>query len=295
VVEVSAMAAINGNSPPAQDGDFRINDACFIESLDLLKKLRSFLIHHGVSVVPEKGPSYLSFGELNDLQYDREGRAPTEKEWEDVEAYTQQLYPRLTEKLGRLFNLENIPGWVSILPVPLALIALLSLILALALPQNFTLEMTCYLFWLISLGAIGSVAFIGMNALSVQQDITFDVSNRKLMTLRISLGALFGMVLTLPFGFIGFDTFIHNPGHPLVVSDPKISLLLLLPFVLGFSTSVVIVFLNRLVDSVQAFFGRLTAPAGSDSASPASPSAKNGSGGLLHPLAVASKIRHGNR
>jgi hypothetical protein len=261
--------------PREQHDNFLINDACFIENLELVRKLRSFLIRHAVSVVPD-GSNYLSFGMLNELQYGPNGRAPTEKEWEDVEWYTQQLYARLTEKLGRLFNLENIPGWVSILPVPLALIAFLSLVLALAYPANFVLTIVCYLFWLMSLGAIGSVAFIGMNALSVQQDITFDVSNRKLMTLRITLGALFGMVLTLPFGFAGFNTFIHNAGHPLELSDPKISLLLLFPFVLGFSTSLVIVVLNRLIDSVQAFFGRAAAPGLDDSSSlsPTSSSAK---------------------
>jgi hypothetical protein len=55
------------------------------------------------------------------------------------------------------------------------------------------------------MGAIGSVAFIGMNALSVQQDVTFDLNNDRLMVLRIVLGALFGIVLTLPFGFTQFS------------------------------------------------------------------------------------------
>jgi hypothetical protein len=104
-----------------------------------------------------------------------------------------------------------------------------------------------------------------MNALSVQQDVTFDLSTRRLMLLRIALGALFGLVLTLPFGFEGFMEFIAgitSGSHPVSAEQPQqsktfgVTLLLLLPFILGFSTSLVIMILNRLVDAVQAFFGK---------------------------------------
>jgi hypothetical protein len=119
-----------------------------------------------------------------------------------------------------------------------------------------------------SLGAIGSVAFIGMNALSVQEDATFDLTNSRLMALRISLGALFGLVLTLPTdGFNSFVTFcsqILHPGETPASSSSSAgqlglsisALLLLLPFILGFSTSLVILVLNQLLEGVQSFFGR---------------------------------------
>jgi hypothetical protein len=123
--------------------------------------------------------------------------------------------------------------------------------------------------WLASLGAIGSISFVGMNALSVQDDATFDISNTKLLVLRISLGALFGVVLTLPFGFNSFTTFIdlllqggsQTPeGSQPLKEVPLQSLLLLLPFVLGFSTSLVIMILNQFVDAIQSFFGKKSAP-----------------------------------
>jgi hypothetical protein len=43
-----------------------------------------------------------------------------------------------------------------------------------------------YLLWLMSLGATGAVAFIGTNVLSVQEDATFDLTNTRLMALRIT-------------------------------------------------------------------------------------------------------------
>lgn len=248
-----------------------INDDQFIGDLKRLKELRSFLIQEAVGLSTDDSTS-LSFGHLNLLKYGFNGRTPTEAEYYQVERLTQTLFSSLTEPLRRRFIMSEIPGWVSGLSISLAFVALASLVLAiitqdvalLRLPSSGANTLPFYLVWLMSLGAIGSVAFIGMNALSVQQDITFDLSNRRLMKLRIVLGALFALVLTLPFGFEGFIQFIGVISRRQIegdVAQPKIggptqAMLLLLPFVLGFSTSLVIMVLNRLVDGVQSFFGR---------------------------------------
>lgn len=117
-----------------------------------------------------------------------------------------------------------------------------------------------FLLWIIALGAIGAAASIGMNALSVQDDATFDVSSGKFIWLRLVLGALFGTVLTLPLGFDTFDTFLKGFGQAPASKDTadaaKQAGLLLLPFILGFSTSLVILVLNRLIESAQTFFGK---------------------------------------
>jgi len=211
------------------------------------------------------------------------GRAPTEEEWNEVERHTQILFGLLTPSLRRRFVLGAVPSILAWLPVAFALVALASLILAIRNYNIATISggpfvgnisvgagvLPCYLVWLMSLGAIGSVAFIGMNALSVQEDITFDLTNRRLILMRIALGALFGLVLSLPFGFDGFLDFckVIVLGRPAATSTPGTSdlapptvtiqaMILVLPFILGFSTSLVILILNRLVDAVQAFFGR---------------------------------------
>lgn len=102
-----------------------------------------------------------------------------------------------------------------------------------------------------------------MNALSVQEDATFDLSNGRLITLRIALGALFGMVLSVAFGFQPFLDFMWGLVNPAgtdknrdIATLSQQALMLLLPFVLGFSTSLVIMVLNRCVESVQTFFGK---------------------------------------
>jgi hypothetical protein len=130
-----------------------------------------------------------------------------------------------------------------------------------------------YLIWLATLGAVGALAFIGMNALSIQDDITFDLTNTRLMLLRVTLGALFAVVLTLPFGYAEFVTFcarVAQPFQQLLVKPDSVSteasvltkqaIFLLLPFVLGFSTSLVILILNQIIEAAQTFFGRRSNP-----------------------------------
>ena len=242
----------------------KINDMQFTSNLQRLKNLRTFFLKEAIQTGPEDS-TCLSLGSLNTLQYGDTGREPTADEWESMESHTQTLFRLLNEPLRKRFILSDIPAWVSLLPIVLALVALASLIVCVHSPRPLVI-LASYLVWLLSLGAIGSVAFVGMNALSVQQDATFDLSNLKLMVLRITLGALFGLVLTLPFGFEGFVKFIFDlqngrTGSGLNSQEVmRQAMLLLLPFVLGFSTSVVIVILNRLVDSVQAFFGRAESP-----------------------------------
>lgn len=74
-----------------------------------------------------------------------------------------------------------VPKILAWLPAMLALVALASLILAVgdyAEANSGRVVLPFYLIWLMSLGAIGPVAFIGMNALSVQEDITFDLKKQ---------------------------------------------------------------------------------------------------------------------
>jgi hypothetical protein len=271
--------------------DFCICDQKFIDDLARLKRLRDFLMQEAVVIPPEES-CFMSFGELNLLKIGSDGRAPTEKEWTELEDRTQMLFGKLTEPLRRRFLLGEIPSWVTMLSIYMALFALVALLGAILIFWSHNLNMDSmsarvlalpfYLLWLMALGAIGSIAFIGMNALSVQQDVTFDLSNHRLMILRISLGALFGLVLALPFGFNQFIQFLSGiivSSKPLDPRDSQTlslqAMMLLLPFVLGFSTPLVIMILNRFVDAIQAFFGQGGTNTSAPPTAPPSPVASN--------------------
>jgi hypothetical protein len=85
-----------------------------------------------------------------------------------------------------------------------------------------------FLGWLLAIGALGAIAFILVNALGIQADPTVDVTNRDATWFRVLLGALFSVILTLPFGYPSFTQVLRI--------DAKHAVLLLMPFLFGFST-----------------------------------------------------------
>jgi hypothetical protein len=268
VAEVGAgfQNRLNRIAYGAPDPQVDINDEFFVRDLDRLKVLRSFLIQQAVGTDVQK-PASLAFGALNRLKFHPAGRMPTEAEWSQIEELTQKLFGMLTPPLRHKFLMGAIPWWLTSLPVVFGATAVISLILAVIASrtaQNPGPILPYYILWLGALGATGSIAFIGMNALSIQDDATFDLTNGRLMVLRIAIGALFGSVLSLPLGYIEFFQFTQMMAG---VKDPVANgvvqiTMLLLPFVLGFSTSLVIMILNQLVGAVQSFFGKKGSPAG---------------------------------
>jgi hypothetical protein len=250
-----------GTQPPVRD--YAIDDLTFCSYVKRLKDLHNFLYQEAVPVNPSDTKS-LEMGNLSALYYQVGGRAPSIDEWNQVERQTQTIFILLSPALRRKFIMAGTPWIVAWMPVYLLGIAAISLTVAVAaitfiLPIFWMLVV--YLIWLATLGAVGALAFIGMNALSVQDDITFDLTNKRLTMLRVALGALFAVVLTLPFGYQDFISFCSGIAKPFNENPDsgtltKQAVLLLMPFVLGFSTTLVILVLNQLVDAVQALFGQ---------------------------------------
>jgi hypothetical protein len=269
VIELPAADIPDADTPPQSapvkvndKNAFLINDRQFMDDLEQLKTLRSFLIQQAVPL--KQGETSISFGKLNRLRraWGDGGRSPTLEEWDELERNTQELYSHLNESLRRRFLYGQIPAWVTQTAAGLGVLSLMAMFGAFRLMPDISLVLPCYMLWLAALGAVGSIAFIGMNALAVQDDATFDLTNHRLIVLRIALGALFGVVLTLPFGFKDFLEFVvglRTGGAGISSGVATQSVLLLLPFILGFSTPLVIMILNQFVEAVQSFFGKKTA------------------------------------
>jgi hypothetical protein len=171
----------------------------------------------------------------------------------------------------------QLPRVVAWLPLLLLFLSFCSLIFAIITVEDRFKIFIFYLFWLLGLGAVGAIAFVGVNAISIQSDVTFDITNRRLLAMRIVLGALFGAMLTLPWGFDSFILFCKSIAKAtdesnnaraattsITTEESKAltfgAVMLLLPFILGFSTSLVILILNRLVEGVGIFFGERRRP-----------------------------------
>jgi len=252
-----------------------INDQEFCRNVRRLTKLKFFLLQEGTTI---NTVSSSTSSHIHRLRYQKkDSRDPTPDEWAQLDSRTEELFNALTPALRRKFMLGEIPAWVSWGPLILVLLAVGSLGLAAyffgssSATHRAETIFVFYMTWLVSLGAIGSIAFLGMNALLIQSDATFDLTNRRLMIQRIVLGALFGLVFTLPLGVDGFTIFLAQIKNIAVYPKPEdapqidgqVIALLIAPFVLGFSTSLVITIMNRMVDAVQAFFGR-TSPVTSE-------------------------------
>ena len=247
--------------PPPENDPNAIQDSQFINQFATVKSLKALLLTRGVDIRDEDVP-LLSFGALNYLRYSEKGRLPTIEEWEQLDARSRKLFSYLDDGLRRRFELSQTANLIAQLPALLILgavpfVVLISLIAAtVEVDRNLPL-LVCYFLWAVLLGAFGAIAFLSMNTLSIQKDITFDLTNKSLLAVRIVLGSLFGFLLSMPFGFYSFVAFCKSITRP-AAGDAKITLeaaLLLLPFVLGFSTSLVILLLKRFVESITVFFG----------------------------------------
>ncbi|MBH5392088.1 hypothetical protein [Bradyrhizobium diversitatis] len=256
--------------PPPADTS-AVVDAQFHAQVGRLKSLADFLSQEGLGLLVSDDEN-AKLAKLFALSFGEGGRAPTADEWADLIRFNQVLFQALTDDQRKRFLLGNIPSRLANLPLVFALLSFGSLLgCVLILPfvysgiSSDSLDMTTYkvaampfyLVWLMSMGAIGSTAFIGMNALLVQEDITFDLLNTKLISLRVALGSIFALVLGAPFAHEGFmkflEKFLFTKAN--VAGSITDGLALILPFVLGFSTSVVITIMNRFIEATLSFFG----------------------------------------
>jgi len=187
------------------------------------------------------------------------------EEWQQVETKTITLMRRLSPDQIKKVQLKHISG-VLLEKVALWLLvgSIITLLAALLIgkehPIMFGIEyqimfLACFTGWLAATGALGSTAFIYVNALSIQVDPTVDITSRTLVILRLNLGALFAVILSLPFGYKSFQTFseiLFDTQKSMGVND---SVLLLLPFIMGFSTPLVLAILGRFIQGAGTLFG----------------------------------------
>jgi hypothetical protein len=120
--------------------------------------------------------------------------------------------------------------------------------------------------WTFSLGGLGVSAFFGTSLLSrlESEDVTDNkregqdrITDINYLRARLALGILFAFVVGLPFGF----TSIAQAYKAVTTTDIPLSDYLtvmtkiLAPFLFGFSTTLVLGILNRIVDGIRSMLG----------------------------------------
>ena len=108
------------------------------------------------------------------------------------------------------------------------------------------------------------LASLGMKAINTPEiEVDFNISDKRLVILRVVLGGLFALALTFPFTGDCFIDFCYFMGTGKLLTargeeGPFLrAFILITPFLLGFSTSLVMLVINQLKVGVLAFFGKL--------------------------------------
>ena len=243
-----------------------VDDQRFSSALKLLAIIQRTIIYNKINVPSDQ----IHLGSLHTLclsstykhHFNKaKCRPPTSREWHQVENKIITLTRHLDHDQIKKVQIKYICGTILEKVAILLLIgSIFALIAALLSGDLLTGEehriafLACFTGWLATTGALGSAAFIYVNALSIQVDPTVDVTSRNLIIMRLILGALFAVILALPFGYQSFQKFSHTlftPGETMAIAD---SALLLLPFILGFSTPLVLGILGRFILSAHTFF-----------------------------------------
>jgi hypothetical protein len=222
----------------------------------------------------EKVPSEnISLGKINIIRQARTWRvylrrstcrSPSLDEWVEIESQiitlTRHLSAEQLKKVQIKHISERLLQWAAVYFLVSSIVTLVAAVLLLNIEgQNGTIghmaALACFIFWLATTGALGSTAFIYVNALSIEVDQTVDITSKTLVIMRLILGALFAVILALPFGYHSFQNFANCLFGNDTCMEVKDSVFLLLPFILGFSTPLALQILGRFIISARIFFG----------------------------------------
>jgi len=263
----------NAPEPDAQRGNDlndgqAIKDEAFFVLIRRLKALRAFLSQAAIPLKPSPDQA-LSLGKIYALHFSKNGRAASVAEWDYVDSQIQEIYALLSPAHRRAFLATETPWLVPILALTLLLLGLADILILVDINSLGWINPAVfggYVVFSTSLGALGALGSLSLNAILVQNDIKFDPTNTRLITIRIIGGALFGCILTLPFGYESFYSFIV-PSNTFADSPSRQTLsvsqasLLLLPFIFGYSTSAILLILDKLAGALERFFGQPEKPA----------------------------------
>jgi hypothetical protein len=259
---------------PAEASDLAVDDISdrrFAAQLEALKKLKEFLFYEKVPLQADTIEA-IDLGSLNNIKYALNGRQPTESEWKALDqklaGLTSILTPPLRWKL-RIRELRFFFVTVPIVSMGASVIAtfLLTLLMTVGEARGTLWFLVSYvlmlLIWTISQGTLGACAFlcIGATVHALKERIssnslypTIDVTNENILIIRVILGALFSL-LTIPISGRSILIVDHAFSEDHAIPPIQDWITVLVPFMFGFSTTLVLAIFNKVVGGVSAIFG----------------------------------------
>jgi hypothetical protein len=263
----------NMHATPKSKND-GISDRRFMDQLKEVHAFKRFLFEEKVKFEPNVLAS-IDLGSLNNLNFRVYGRAPTLDEWKQLDEKLLALTSLLTEDLRSRIRIRELGIFFGPIPIIFLCVAIGAIFWFSLFSKIFTdTSSVAYsvnfwasvILWSLAQGGLGACAFLGTRiavkraeGASISQTLeeTADVTDRNVLKIRILLGCLFGFLLGLPFSAESLNQ-MGDLVKSIANFDATKFLYVVLPFMIGFSTNLVLAILDRLVMSVRTFFGIAT-------------------------------------
>jgi hypothetical protein len=254
--------------PEKQLRPAKISDRLFVRQLGYTRSLVTFLIRR--QALPEKPPDVLAnLAALGSMRYSPRGRAVSEEEWRKLYAISHGLASELPLEIATAFSIWRLRTFFGLFPF-------IFLIMGIAALEATYLEgyavggwyyfigLAAVLSWTCALGGLGTSAFFGTSLLAQLASATGndqaklkEITDDTYLQTRLMIGILFAFVLGLPFGHLSLVTASTSLFKDVVWNDELFTTMLhiLAPFLLGFSTALVLSILERLIEGIKTTLG----------------------------------------
>lgn len=261
------------NSPTPIPSAAYICDKRFAGQLQEVKNLKQFLFEQKVRFDPSQLES-IDLGPLNNLSYCHDGRVPSPGEWKLLDEKIAILASYLNDDLRQKIRIRELSVFFDTLPL-IFLLATLGTVLYRflyggffekgSLPFNASFLLSLIV-WTVAQGGLGACAFLGTRIATRRSDKSMidnlsdvsDVTDEGILRIRIVLGCLFGSLIGVPIGSLAFDKMGSAIYDNTVSLTPTDFALIIFPFMVGFSTNLVLAILERFIESIRTFFGIAT-------------------------------------
>jgi hypothetical protein len=128
----------------------------------------------------------------------------------------------------------------------------------------YFVSLAAVLSWTSALGGLGTAAFFGTSLLAQLASVNAndeaklkEITDYNYLQARLVVGILFAFVLGLPFGRLSLDTASASLYTDIVWDTDLVTtaMYILAPFLLGFSTALVLAILDRLIEGMKTILG----------------------------------------
>jgi hypothetical protein len=271
VAEFPLKGDTTGPGAPTNESD-KIADQRFIDQLREVHNLKRFFFEERVGFEPTQLAS-IDLGPLNNLRFGYKGRAASLNEWKLLDEKISILASFLTDELRQKIRVRDLSIYFGLIPLLFLLASLAALfyrfLYGAFFPKDTLLFNASYLasliFWTVAQGGLGACAFLGTRVATKRLEKTpldiladsMEITDKSILKIRIILGCLFSSLIGIPIASFSLDKIgdALYPPQGGATLNPSDFALMILPFMVGFSTNLVLAILERAVEAIRTLFG----------------------------------------